>query len=101
MVQKFIKKPLYVQAIQLSDSADVLDEIYKFLGIFGRGNFTETGNGIDPVDGKFKISTLEGVMIANIGDWIIKGVKGEFYPCKDDVFKMTYDVCVLKEGENG
>lgn len=30
-------------------------------------------------------------MIANIGDWIIKGIKGEFYPCKDDIFKETYE----------
>jgi len=36
------------------------------------------------------IQTLEGEMTCNEGDWIIKGVKGEFYPCKDEVFKMTY-----------
>jgi hypothetical protein len=39
----------------------------------------------------FKIKTLEGWMDANIGDYIIKGVKGEFYPCKPDIFKLTYD----------
>lgn len=38
-----------------------------------------------------KIDTLEGTMIANVGDWIIKGVKGEFYPCKPDVFAATYE----------
>ena len=37
------------------------------------------------------IETLEGVMKANKGDWIIKGVKGEIYPCKPDVFDMTYE----------
>ena len=37
-----------------------------------------------------KIETLEGTMIANYGDWIIKGVKGEIYPCKDDIFQETY-----------
>jgi hypothetical protein len=36
------------------------------------------------------VETLEGVMKANIGDYIIKGVRGEFYPCKPDVFKLTY-----------
>lgn len=36
------------------------------------------------------IYTLEGVMCADVGDWIIKGVKGEFYPCKPDIFEMTY-----------
>lgn len=37
------------------------------------------------------ISTLEGDMRANIGDWIIRGVKGEFYPCKNDIFEATYE----------
>jgi hypothetical protein len=39
-----------------------------------------------------KINTLEGVMRADILDWIIKGVKGEFYPCKPDIFEATYDI---------
>jgi hypothetical protein len=38
------------------------------------------------------IRTCEGDMIANINDWIIKGVNGEFYPCKPDIFKKTYDI---------
>lgn len=38
-----------------------------------------------------KIQTLEGDVIARIDDWIIKGVKGEFYPCKPDIFKETYE----------
>lgn len=38
-----------------------------------------------------KIETLEGVMTADIGDYIIKGVKGECYPCKPDIFHMTYE----------
>jgi hypothetical protein len=37
------------------------------------------------------IKTLEGTMIADYGDWIIKGVKGEFYPCKPDIFEQTYE----------
>ena len=37
------------------------------------------------------IATLEGTMTANVDDWIIKGVKGEFYPCKPDIFEATYD----------
>ena len=40
---------------------------------------------------KLKIKTLEGIMTVNYGDWIIKGVKGEYYPCKPDIFKMTYE----------
>jgi hypothetical protein len=42
-----------------------------------------------------KIKTLEGVMTANIGDWIIQGVNGEIYPCKPDIFEKTYEL--LKE----
>ena len=41
---------------------------------------------------KLYIKTLEGVMEANIGDFIIKGVSGEFYPCKPEIFKMTYEL---------
>ena len=42
-------------------------------------------------DVELEIETLEGTMKANKGDWIIKGVKGELYPCKPDVFDMTYE----------
>ena len=40
----------------------------------------------------FKIETLEGIMTANVNDWIIKGVAGEFYPCKPDIFEQTYEL---------
>lgn len=42
-------------------------------------------------DKELLIETLEGTMKANVGDWIIQGVTGEFYPCKPDVFEKTYD----------
>jgi hypothetical protein len=42
-------------------------------------------------DGKWFIDTLEGKMFVNDGDWVIRGVKGEFYPCKPDIFEATYD----------
>lgn len=44
------------------------------------------------VSGGFDIDTLEGTMHANDGDWIIKGVNGEFYPCKPDIFEKTYEL---------
>ena len=47
--------------------------------------------GIDPEDGQFKLTTLEGVMTVSVGDWIIRGIKGEYYPCKDDIFTATYE----------
>jgi hypothetical protein len=45
----------------------------------------------DYSDGAVNIETLEGVMRADVGDWIIQGVKGEFYPCKPDIFAATYE----------
>ena len=42
---------------------------------------------------RMEIHTLEGTMVANPGDWIITGVKGETYPCKDDIFRATYEPC--------
>lgn len=42
-------------------------------------------------EGAFTIKTFEGTMRANKGDWIIKGIRGEFYPCKPDIFEATYD----------
>jgi len=47
------------------------------------------------------LDTLEGDMKANEGDWIIKGVKGELYPCKPDVFEMTYEKAYVPEDEDG
>lgn len=84
---KFRKKPVVIEAIQLT--AETVQECYDFVG--ANGNFQECGMGIDPADGQFKIRTLEGVLTVSIGDWIIKGVKGEFYPCKPDIFEATYE----------
>lgn len=44
-----------------------------------------------------KIYTLEGKMLASPGDWIIRGVKGEYYPCKDEIFRLTYEPVVARE----
>jgi len=79
---KFRKKPVVINAIQVKAG-----EIPDFLAdeiIAGRIRHTENDT--------FLIQTLEGVMEASPGDWIIKGVKGEFYPCKPDIFQMTYEL---------
>jgi len=86
---KYRKKPVVIEAVQLTQYS--LDELYSFLGITNKGSFLNCGHGIDPTDGQFKITTLESVHIANINDYIIRGVKGEFYPCKPDIFEMTYE----------
>ena len=81
-VMKFRKKPVVIEAIQFNGSN--LDEILQW----GDANDTcmsGTRYGVT-------IGTLEGNMTASIGDWVIKGGKGEFYPCKPDIFAATYEV---------
>lgn len=80
MIRKFRKKPIVVEAVQwLGDNQD---KIIKFCSQF---------KCTKPHDDSLLIYTLEGTMEAKKGDWIIKGVKGEFYPCKTDVFEQTYE----------
>ena len=80
------KKPVEVQAVLFDGSKESLDVINsdKFKGQSTRRmEFQE--------DGTLAIQTLEGVMRASVGDYVIKGVNGELYPCKPDIFKKTYD----------
>lgn len=51
------------------------------------------GDAVALEDGSFIIKTLEGDHLAQVGDYIIRGVKGELYPCKPDIFNMTYEAC--------
>jgi len=91
MTMKYRKKPVVIDAIQLEDSVRCLDVLHK-LGL-DPVNFTYADE--DPV---LVIFTLEGTMIAHVGDYIIKGVNGEFYPCKPDIFEKTYEMCVDVSG---
>ncbi len=77
---KFRKKPVVIEAIQYV--GDNKQEIIEFTN--GTAN---TNTGYDHLT----IPTLEGNHKANVNDWIIKGVKGEFYPCKPDIFEQTYE----------
>ena len=77
---KYRKKPVVIEAIQLT--ADNIDEIVDFCG----GRIKS-----HPMAGVV-IETLEGNMTADAGDFIIKGIQGEFYPCKPDIFEKTYEV---------
>lgn len=81
---QFRKKPVVVEAEQFTNESK--DRVLRWITRNRWPDFGETG---EPV---LKIQTLEGVMTANLGDWIIKGVKGEFYPCKPDIFEATYDL---------
>ena len=83
-VKKYQKKPIIVETVQ--NTGDNVSEIHEFMGDKSRPVYTLNGY-------VYLIDTLEGTMTANVGDYIIKGVKGEFYPCKPDVFETTYDEC--------
>ena len=82
---KFRKKPVVIEAVQFVLGNE--KEIIKFIG---KDNFS-FGMGLDNTVSQISIPTLEGRMAANLYDWIIKGVKGEFYPCKPDIFEATYE----------
>jgi hypothetical protein len=80
------KKPIVIEAVQwLGDNAsEVLD--------FCCSEREEKQIGYNQTEESFTIPTLEGIMRANKGDYIIKGVQGEYYPCKKDIFKASYDL---------
>ncbi len=79
MIARFRKLPIEVDA--LCWTGDNASELVAFL-VGCSWQFTHDGIHID---------TLEGTMLVSVGDWIIKGILGEFYPCKPDVFKLTYE----------
>jgi len=96
---KFRKRPVVIEAVQwtganptavielASHSCKVTFDYAVELDMFLRPD----GRPVNEKAPLLKIETLEGVMIADPGDWVIKGVKGELYPCKPDIFAATYD----------
>ena len=80
---KFRKKPIIIEAIKFT--YENLIEIRKFVG--DKLLISPYPNEQDVI----QIKTLEGNHTAKLGDWIIKGIKGEFYPCKPDIFEQTYE----------
>ena len=83
---KYRKKPVVIEAIQFIDDSETLLVIQEFMN-----NNDLIIDYKDFDDPKLKIETLEGIMNASLGDYIIKGIKGEFYPCKPDIFELTYE----------
>lgn len=78
-MQRFRKKPVVIEAAQFT--MDNADELIAWSEDVLASTYPTV----------LKISTLEGVMEAHVGDWIIKGVAGEFYPCRPDIFEATYE----------
>ena len=83
---KYRKKPVIIEAIQFEENSDRIIEIHEFMG-----GDTIRVNYEDKDNPYLKIETLEGIMKASVGDYIIRGVNGEFYPCKPDIFEKTYE----------
>lgn len=110
--REFVKKPVKIQAIQMSKDSFI--SIHRWLEENGYPSLVwdiedfrirpedlfdpavgpdvkpTKGVWINPADGCIMIRTLEGDMKVSDGDWVIRGVKGEFYPCKHDIFMETY-----------
>lgn len=78
MVKRYVKKPAVIEAIQFDGTN--FEEIREWAGC----------HLIQLEDGTFEVPTLEGNMHAAVGDYIICGVKNDYYPCKPDIFDMTY-----------
>ncbi len=90
-MRQYCKKPIVIEAVQFNGTKDNLAEILRLsnsIGIYTRGVPNSLGVYTPCI---LSIKTLEGVMRATIGDWIIKGITGEFYPCKPDIFEATYE----------
>ena len=86
---RYRKKPVVIEAVQFSNKItdwDNREVVTAFFGDFKgwRVNLTNHAPCLE-------IDTLEGTMKCSSGDWIIKGVNGEFYPCKPDIFEKTYE----------
>ncbi len=95
-MSQFRKKPVVVEAIQWngtwSEIASWLESLHPDTGMAFQPGETPTITAND--DGSLIVSTLEGVMRADAGDWIIQGVAGELYPCKPAIFHETYEAVV-------
>ena len=79
-MSKYRKKPVVIEAVQFDGN---IVEIEEFCGGYAENR-----------DGEIVIATLEGELHASPKDFIIKGVSGEFYPCKSDIFDKTYEKVV-------
>ena len=82
LIKKYIKKPIEIEAVLYDGSKKSIDTIN---GMSSTRAITLSGEGL-------LIKTLEGDMTANVGDYVIKGIKGELYPCKPDIFHASYDL---------
>jgi hypothetical protein len=81
--RKFRKRPVVIEAMRYTDAASCA-AIHEWMGDPEHHDDGSCG------ESPFVIDTLEGGMDASVGDWVIRGVQGEFYPCKPGIFAVTY-----------
>jgi hypothetical protein len=81
----FRKKPVVIEAMQFDGTPECAEVICAWANRHGATVW------IAEREPKLTVQTLEGNMTASLGDWIICGVKGEFYPCKPEIFEATYE----------
>jgi len=99
---RYRKKPVVIDAVHWDGTEDCLQvviDLADFDKLPSDGVHVKAGLGYAPVDGTLDIPTLEGTMTASPGDWIIKGVHGELYPCKHAIFEATYEPEVTTDGD--
>lgn len=88
-MKQFRKKPVIIEAMQFNDAESAAAILMAADGAISYN--ANHGESPGAVDEHLMISTLEGVMRADIGDYVIRGIKGEFYPCKPDIFAASYE----------
>lgn len=86
---QFRKKPVVIEAVQYTGETVRVEDVPLWLieAMFDRTVRVPKDDAVK----ELHIHTLEGVMTVSVGDWIIRGVKGELYPCKPDIFAATYE----------
>lgn len=89
---QFRKKPVIIDAVKWSGDDRGVEAVRAFCPDAEGPHEDRLRTGYSAPYLYFRIETAEGVMRAEPGDWIIKGIKGEFYPCKPDIFEATYEV---------
>lgn len=85
-MSRFRKKPVVIDAVQWDGTPGIIDWI-----LAGGGSVRYCEKVSSEIVPFLLIDTLEGSMSADVGDWIIRGIAGEFYPCKPDIFEATYE----------
>ena len=101
MATQYRKKPVVIEAMHFEGDNAHLHSVYQWIEENTQGSFDvndpsgevpASGVSIDAATGFMVIATLEGIMQVKVGDYIIRGVQGEFYPCKPDIFEATYEL---------